>query len=182
MDFKKSINRLLFIFIFSYSCFANAELGFTVGLGINGTMKAYRISGNATSPLGISSYFLPLTEYWEASFIHIGGNKPAYYRSSMIGGSILYNFRFEKFYEICGISPYFDAGFGLAAFNKERIVERSLGNHLLAETKLGAGLQFFKIRNSPVYIGYQYIHNSNGNFFTPNDALNMHYIVFNLWF
>ena len=69
------------------------------------------------------------------------------------------------------ISPYVEAGTGIAYLSKKTIRDRDLSSHFHFESRIGIGVKLGKLKNHELNFGY--MHYSNAGIKQPNDGIDI---------
>lgn len=113
-----------------------------------------------------------LTGYWDTGYTYWEGKKFSSNHSISFAPVFVYEFR------VGAVSPYVEAGVGIAAFENTKIENRGLGSSFQFEDRLGAGLRFA----GRYELGLRAIHYSNAGIKQPNDGIESYTIHYRALF
>ena len=102
-----------------------------------------------------------ITGYWDTGLTHWAGDKEASNNSFSFAPVFRYEFSGES------VTPFIDAGIGVAVFQRTEVEGNKLGSAFNFEYRLGAGLKFANGQEVAVRV----IHYSNAGIKEPNDGI-----------
>lgn len=158
---KRLLLSLFFILPFSplYAWDFNIALGHT---GQSETVFRFGLSQPWESQW-FESGFGHLTGFWDVGFTSWEKGKHDKSTYSISFSPVL----LYKFNSSSTITPFLEAGIGLALFNHTKAGSKQLGSHLLFEDRLGIGAEI----NRRHVIGFRVKHYSNLGFKKPNEGI-----------
>lgn len=167
MQLNRKIALLLLIWGFSVSANAmNTAVSLSYGIGEPNNLKGYRASlqlePETTQWNWIWLYFDLNAAHWHTDYTK---NK------SIDAIGIVPMFRFYPAGSPSVLTPYIEAGVGLAGMNKDEIGRRDLGAHWAFEDLVGVGLMFG--REHQLDFSIRYLHYSNAGIEPPNQGIDV---------
>lgn len=102
-----------------------------------------------------------LTGYWDAGYTYWEGDEASTNHSISLAPVFVYEFTGGS------VTPYLEAGIGIAAFENTEVENNDLGSSFQFEDRFGAGLRFAGGHE----VGLRAIHYSNAGIKNPNDGI-----------